>query len=114
MTIWFSASCSLTILPNSVGLPALPLRMTSVDGSKRLTILPSAWVSERAEQGGGAVPVVIAGHGLAAPGLDRQPRLGAVERLDLAFLVEREHHGTRRRIEIEADDVGELGLKAGI
>ena|SRR6516225_5528707 len=26
MTIWFSASCSLTILPNSVGLPALPLR----------------------------------------------------------------------------------------
>src|ERR1700756_5376980 len=45
MTIWFSASCSLTILPNSVGLPALPLRMTSVVGSNRLTILPSAWVS---------------------------------------------------------------------
>jgi len=35
----------LTILPNSVGLLALPLRMTSVDGSKMLTILPSAWVS---------------------------------------------------------------------
>src|SRR5260370_42549152 len=45
MTIWFSASRSLMILPNSVGLPALPLPMTSVDGSKRLTILPSAWVS---------------------------------------------------------------------
>src|SRR5260370_28128752 len=43
MTIWFSASCSFTILPNSVGLPAFPLRMTSVDGSNRLTILPSAW-----------------------------------------------------------------------
>src|ERR1700730_17333599 len=45
MTIWFSASCNLTILPNSVGLPALPLRMTSVVGSNKLTILPSAWVS---------------------------------------------------------------------
>jgi hypothetical protein len=32
-------------------------------------------------------------HGLAPPGLDRQSGLGAVERLDLAFLVEREHHG---------------------
>ena len=28
MMIWFSASCSLIILPNSLGLPALPLRMT--------------------------------------------------------------------------------------
>src|SRR5215471_3861662 len=45
MTIWFSASCSLTILPSSVGLPAWPLRITSVDGSNRLTILPGAWVS---------------------------------------------------------------------
>jgi len=35
----------LTILPNSVGLPALPFRITSVDGSNRLTILFSAWVS---------------------------------------------------------------------
>ena len=34
--IWFSASCNFTILPNSLGLPALPLRMTSVDGSNRL------------------------------------------------------------------------------
>src|SRR6516165_4472571 len=32
MTIWFSASCSLTILSNSVGLSALPFRMTSVVG----------------------------------------------------------------------------------
>src|SRR5258705_8542350 len=42
---WFSASCNLTILPNSVGLPALPFRITSMDGSNRLTILFSAWVS---------------------------------------------------------------------
>jgi hypothetical protein len=37
------------------------------------------------EQGGGAVPLVVVRHGLAASGLDRQPGLGAVERLDLAF-----------------------------
>ena len=34
-------------LPNSLGLAAFPLRMTSVDGSNRLTILPSACVSPR-------------------------------------------------------------------
>jgi len=41
------ASCNFTILPNSFGLPALPLRMISVDGSNRLSILPSACVSPR-------------------------------------------------------------------
>src|SRR5271168_3609843 len=43
--IWFSASCSFTNLPNSVGLLALPLRITSADGSNRLTILPSLRLS---------------------------------------------------------------------
>jgi hypothetical protein len=70
--------------------------------------------AEGGEQGGGAVPFVIVGHGLAASGLDRQTRLAAVESLDLAFLVEREHDGVGRRIDIEADDVDELGGKAGI
>jgi hypothetical protein len=57
--------------------------------------------AERGEQGGGAVALVVVCHGLAAPGLDCQSGLGAVERLDLAFLVEREHHGMGRRIEIK-------------
>ena len=70
--------------------------------------------AERGEQGGGAVPLVIVRHGLAAPGLDRQSRLGAVERLDLALFVDRQHHRMGRRIDIEPDDVGELGGKAGI
>src|ERR1035441_7789711 len=39
--IWFSASRTLIILPNSVGLPGFPLRMISVVCSNRLTILPS-------------------------------------------------------------------------
>ncbi len=82
--------------------------------------------AERGEQGGGAVALVVVRHGLAAPGLDRQSGLGAVERLDLALFVEREDHGMRRGIDprvrpgagpragAEADNVGEFGGKAGI
>jgi hypothetical protein len=51
---------------------------------------------------------------LAGPRFDRQSGLGAVERLDLALFVERQHHGVGRRIDIEPDDVGELDGKAGI
>jgi len=69
--------------------------------------------AEGGEQGGRAMALIVVRHGLATPGLDRQPGLGAVERLDLAFLVEREHHGMRRGIDIEADDVAELGRKTG-
>lgn len=35
--IWFSASCNCPSLPNSLGLPAFPLRMISVCGSNKLT-----------------------------------------------------------------------------
>src|SRR2546426_645463 len=42
--IWFSASCTWTNLPNSVGLLTLPLRMISVCGSNTLTILPGKCV----------------------------------------------------------------------
>src|ERR1700719_335314 len=65
--------------------------------------------AEGGEQRGGAVPLVIVRHGLAAPGLDRKSRLGAVECLDLALFVNRQHHCMGRRIEIEPDDVRELG-----
>ena len=57
--------------------------------------------AEGGEQGGGAVALVIVRHGVAAPRLDRQPRLGAVERLDLAFFVERQHDRVSRRIDID-------------
>jgi hypothetical protein len=55
--------------------------------------------AERGEQRGGAVPLVVMRHARAAAGLERQPRPGAVERLNLALFVEREHHGTSRRID---------------
>src|SRR5262245_32003794 len=43
---------------------------------------------EGSKQRGGAVPLVVVGHGTGAPRLHRQSRLGAVERLDLALLVD--------------------------
>src|SRR2546430_16852811 len=41
--------------------------------------------AERGEQGGGSVPLIVMRHGLAAPRLNRQSGLGAIERLDLAL-----------------------------
>jgi hypothetical protein len=72
------------------------------------------------------VSFVIVRHGLAAPGLDRQSGLGAVERLDLALLVNRQHHGVGRRVDArvrpmtgpragsEPDDIRQLGGKTRI
>ena len=54
------------------------------------------------------------GHGLGAALLQRQARLGAVERLDLALFVDRQHHGVRRRIDVQPDDVLDLGGEVGI
>src|SRR6516162_8567188 len=70
--------------------------------------------AERSEQGGRAVPLVVVGHRLTTPRLDRQSRLAAVERLDLALFVEREHHGVSRWIDIKPDNIGQLGGKARI
>jgi hypothetical protein len=60
------------------------------------------------EQGGRSVPLVIMGHRSSTALLHRQPGLGAVERLDLAFFVDGQDHGVRRRIDVETDDVAQL------
>ena len=60
------------------------------------------------EQGRRAVAFVIVGHRACAALLHRQAGLGAVERLDLAFLVDRQHHRVRRRIDVKADHVPQL------
>ena len=63
---------------------------------------------ERGEERGGAVPLVVVRHRGEATLLQRQAGLGAVERLDLALLVDRQDHGMRRRIDVEPDDVAHL------
>ena len=64
---------------------------------------------ERGEQRRGAVALVVMGHRAGAALLHRQAGLGAVERLDLALLVDRQHDGMGRRIDVQADDVPQLG-----
>src|SRR5271169_743946 len=64
---------------------------------------------ESSKQRSGAVSLIIMGHRSAPPRLQRQARLGAVERLDLAFFVDAEHHRVRRRVDIQPDDVTQLG-----
>ena len=60
-----------------------------------------------------AVPDIIVGHRFRPPLLHRQTRLAAVERLNLRFLVDRQHQAVRRRIEIEPDHVAQFGGKTG-
>ena len=69
---------------------------------------------ERGEQAGGAMPLIVVGHRPAAALLHRQAGLGAVERLDLRFLIDRQHQAVGRRIEIQPDHVAQLGGKGWI
>ena len=69
---------------------------------------------ERGEQGGGAVALVVVGQRAGLAWLDRQTRLGAIERLDLGLLVDRKHDRMLGRGHIEADDVLELGRELRI
>jgi hypothetical protein len=61
-----------------------------------------------------AVPLVVVCHRPAAALLHRQSRLGAIERLDLRLLIDREHQCVLGRIDIEAHDILHLGGKLRI
>ena len=69
---------------------------------------------ERGAQRRRAMPFVIIGHRTGAALLHRQAGLGAVESLDLRLLINRQHHGMGRRVDIQADDIRELLGKGGI
>jgi hypothetical protein len=47
-------------------------------------------------------------------GTRRQPRLGAVERLGLRLLVDRQHHGVLRRVYVKPDHGMQLVREGGI
>src|SRR5271156_5236614 len=69
---------------------------------------------ERGKQGCGAMPFVVMGEGAASSRFERQPRLGAIQRLNLTLLVHAKHHGILRWREIDADHIGELLNEFGI
>src|SRR6476620_3935066 len=69
--------------------------------------VPSRTLSA-ANRGRGAMALVVVRHGAEPALLQRQARLGAIESLDLALLVERKHDGVGRRIDIEPDHVAQF------
>lgn len=60
------------------------------------------------KQSGGAIALVIVSHGPATALLDRQPRLCAVESLNLALLVHAKDQGFDGWVQVKADDIGEF------
>jgi hypothetical protein len=66
---------------------------------------------ERCEQRGGAMALIVVGHGGGAALLERQPGLGPVECLNLRLLIHAQHDGPVRRVEIQPDDLGDLSLE---
>ena len=60
------------------------------------------------KEGRGAVAHVVVRDAFDVADAHRQQRLGSVQSLDLALLVDAEHHGLVRRVQIESDDVADL------
>ena len=63
---------------------------------------------ERGEQRRCAMSFVVVGHRAGTALLHRQAGLGAVQRLDLAFFIDREDDGMVGRIDIKPDHVAQL------
>jgi hypothetical protein len=59
----------------------------------------------RRVQAGGPVPLVVVGRALWRAGKHRQDRPGAIQRLDLGLLVDRQDHRPLGRVQVQADDV---------
>ena len=76
-----------------------------------LHIPPSDGSIENVERGKKrcrAMPLIIVRHGSAAPLLQRQSRLGAVERLDLALFVHGQNKRMRGRRQVKPDNIPKL------
>lgn len=63
------------------------------------------------EQRGCPVALVIMRHRGRTTLLERQSRLGPVERLDLLLLINAKHDGPLGRIKVKPDDIGDLLLE---
>ena len=69
---------------------------------------------EGSKQRRGAIAFIVMGHRSAFAGLEWQAGLGAIKRLDMGLLVDRQNEGMGGRCHVEADDVFELSDEVGI
>src|SRR5262249_13389952 len=69
---------------------------------------------ERRVQRQSAVSEVLKAVSLGAAWGERQHRIFAVERLDRCFLIDTEHRGMRRWVQIQPNDVRRLGLEVRV
>ena len=70
--------------------------------------------THRRKEGGGAIALVVVGHGRGTAGLHRQAGLGAIKRLHLALLVATQNQRVLGRGHIQTDDVFEFLDKLGV
>ena len=66
------------------------------------------------EQGGGSVSLIVVRHGAETPLFHGQARLGTVEGLNLAFLVDGQDDGVGGWIDVEANNITQLADEVGI
>lgn len=69
---------------------------------------------ERSEQAERAVPLVFETMAFRTPRRQRQHSVFVIEGLNRRLLVNAKHGGVGRRIEVQADDIGSLGLEVRI
>ena len=86
-----------------VAVPALALRQHLARGNV-----------QGSEQRRGAVAAVIVRHALHVSQPHRQKRLGTLQRLRLAFLVDTKHYRRIRWVQIQTDDVVDFFSEEGI
>ena len=63
------------------------------------------------EQGDGVMAEVVVAALLVVARLHRKHFLGAVQRLDLGLIIDAQHDRVGRRVQIQACDIGDLGLQ---
>ncbi len=66
---------------------------------------------QRSKQGCGPMPDVVVRAPLGAARADRQARLGALQRLDLALFINADHDRLLGRIQVQPDHVADLGFQ---
>lgn len=120
--------CAIAAFPILVGgivvgdgmdrLSPRDLRLDGIEEANELLVAMTLHVAadygsvediEGGEQCRRAVALVVVGHRSGASRLHGQARLATVERLDLALLVDREDDSLGGWIDVEADDVAQLG-----